>query len=119
MRISEIVRLLGAEIVCGKQNLEVEVSSACGADLMSDVLAHSRSHMLLLTGMTNLHVIRTAEVLDIDCITFVRGKKVPPEIIELAEGVGMTILSTAKTLYTACGLLYQAGLRGTAGDACP
>lgn len=118
MRISEIVKLLNAEVLCGKQSLDVEVSSACGADLMSDVLSHSRPDMLLLTGMTNQHVIRTADVLDAQCIVFVRGKKVPDDVIELAKSVGMTLLSTPKTLYTACGLLYQAGLRGTAEGAC-
>ncbi len=119
MRISEIVRILDAEMICGRENLDVEVNSAFGADLMSDVLSLSRPNILLLTGMMNQHVIRTAEVLDIKCIAFVRGKRIPPDIIELAESMGITIINTTKTLYTACGLLYQAGLRGTGGNVCP
>lgn len=112
MKISQVAEILNAQILCGDQYLDTELDSAFGADLMSDVLAFVQEHTLILTGMVNLHVIRTAEMLDVHCVLFVRGKQVPEEILERAEELEMVILSTEKTLYTACGMLYEAGLPG-------
>lgn len=113
MKASEVVKILNAEVVCGSAFLdEVEVDWAFGADMMSDVLAFVCERTLFLTGMLNPHAIRTAEIMDIRCIVFVRGKKVTEEIRELAEERSMVLLSTDKTLFTCCGLLYEAGLRG-------
>ena len=80
------------------------------ADLMSDVLAFAKDGCILLTGMVNQHVIRTAEMLDVLCITFVRGKKPTDDIIDLAKQTGVTLLCCDHTLYEACGKLYQKGL---------
>ena len=112
MKISEVAEILDAQVLCGNRYLDAELDSAFGADLMSDVLAFVQEHTLILTVMVNLHVIRTAEMLDVHCILFVRGKQVPEEILERAEELDMVILSTEKTLYTACGMLYMAGLPG-------
>lgn len=113
MKISEVIGILGAKVLCGAEHIETEeVSSAFGADMMSDVLAFMDEKTLLLTGMVNLHVIKTAEMIDIRCIVVVRDKAVPDEIIELAKAQDMIILATEKTLYASCGLLYGAGLPG-------
>lgn len=112
MKISKVAELLDAQVLCGAQLLDSELDSAFGADLMSDVLAFVQEHTLILTGMVNLHVIRTAEMLDVHCVLFVRGKQVPSEILERAEELEIAVLSTEKTLYTACGILYEAGLPG-------
>lgn len=113
MKAAQVVEILDAQIVCGEGLLnEVEVDWAFGADMMSDVLAFVCDKTLFLTGMLNPHAIRTAEIMDIRCIVFVRGKKVTEEIIELANERDIVILATEKTLFTACGLLYEAGLRG-------
>ncbi|MFP3895452.1 MAG: hypothetical protein ACLFV5_01255 [Anaerolineales bacterium] len=81
---------------------------------MSDVLAISHRNALLLTGLTNPQVVRTAEMADIRAVVFVRGKYPPPETIALAEEKGITLLSSVYTMYESCGRLYQAGLRGEA-----
>lgn len=112
MKIAEVARILGAKILCGEERIEKEVNSAFGADMMSDVLAFMDEETLLLTGLMNTHVIRTAEMLDLRCIVFVRGKPVPDEIVERAMEEDIVILATDKTLYTSCGLLYMAGLPG-------
>ena len=112
MKISEIQKLLNAEIVCGEESLDREVSSACGSDLMSDVLAYVKDQSVLLTGLVNSQVIRTAEMMDMHCVVFVRGKKPTPEMIALAAESGMAILATDKRLYEACGKLYVNGLVG-------
>lgn len=83
---------------------------ACGADLMSDVLAFTHAGTLLLTGLTNPQVVRTAEMAGIKAIVFVRGKHPPRETLVLAEDKGIPLLATRYTLYEACGRLYSAGL---------
>ena len=115
MLISDVIRILDANILCGADRTDLEIDSAFGSDMMSDVLAFVKDQSVLpttlvLTGMINPHVIRTAEMLDVRCIVFVRGKQVSDDIIEEADEQGMVLLSTTKTLYTSSGLLYQAGL---------
>ncbi len=110
MKISELAAVLDCEVLCGIENLDREVSSACGADLMSDALAFAKEHCVLLTGMVNQHVIRTAQMLDVYCIAFVRGKRPPEDILALAQENSITLLSCGHSLYEACGLLYTSGL---------
>ncbi len=107
------MKILNAKVLCGDEQLEdVEIATAFGADMMSDMLAYRLDQStLLLTGTVNPHVIRTAEMLDIRCIVFVRGKIVPEGILEDARELDLVVLNTDKTLFTACGLLYEAGLR--------
>ncbi|HHX18702.1 MAG TPA: hypothetical protein GX727_07570 [Clostridium sp.] len=112
MKIREIVDVLNAEILTGEKNLDMEISSACGADLMSDVMAYVKENVALLTGLVNPQVVRTAEMMDISVIIFVRGKKPEEKIISLAEEMGMTILTTKHPMFIACGKLYSAGIRG-------
>lgn len=110
MTIAEAIAALEATLVCGEENLDKRLSSACGADLMSDVLAFAKEECILLTGMVNQHVIRTAEMLDVPCIAFVRGKKPTDDICELARQTGVTLLVCEHTLYEACGRLYVKNL---------
>ena len=110
MKIKKIVELLDADIVCGEDMIENEVHSACGCDMMSDVLAFVKDQAVLLTGLCNLQVIRTAEMMDMRCVVFVRGKKPTPEILEMAKECGIVILTTDIRMYLACGLLYVNGL---------
>lgn len=111
MRISEVSQLVGASVLCGEDYLEQEVESAFGSDMMSDVLAWVQPSTLIITGMVNLHVIRTAEMLDAQCILFVRDKQVTPDVVERAKRLNMVLLKTKETLFTTCGILYAAGLR--------
>lgn len=112
MTIKDIKNLLEAEVVCGEENLEKEIHSACGSDMMSDVLAYVKNQAVLLTGLLNAQVIRTAEMMDMICVVFVRNKKPTPEMAELAAESGIVILSSPKRMYEACGILYSSGLRG-------
>jgi len=110
--LNEVVKILNADILVGQDQLEMEVKTAFGADLMSDVLAFAKSGSLLLTGLTNPQVIRTADILDIAAIIMVRGKKPAPETIRLAEELGIPILSTKFILFETAGRLYEKGFRG-------
>ncbi len=92
--------------------MEREVHTACGSDMMSDVLAFVKDQSVLLTGLVNPQVIRTAEMMDIICVVFVRGKQPDPSVLALAEERGITVLSTDMRMFAACGHLYENGLRG-------
>lgn len=114
MTIRELIPILDAKVLCGEDRLDEEVSMACGSDLMSDVLAFVKEKCVLITGLTNVHVMRTAEMLDIHCVIFARGKIPSEEILEEAREIGIAVLATENTNYTTCGLLYQAGIKGSA-----
>ncbi|TDX49030.1 DRTGG domain-containing protein [Orenia marismortui] len=110
MKLKEIKEILSAQVII-KGSEELEILKGCGADLMSDVLAFSKEKTVLLTGLTNPQVIRTAEMIDLSLIIFVRGKQPPQETIDLAKEKNIPLMTTSKPLYQACGLLYSAGLR--------
>jgi len=110
MKISKIADLLGADIVCGEEHLDKEVHSACGSDMMSDVLAFVKEQSVLLTGLVNSQVIRTAEMMDMLCVVLVRSKKPTEEMKAFAKEAGIVLLTTDKRLYDACGILYSCGL---------
>lgn len=112
MKLSEVKRILNASLLTPEDGLEKEVYSACGCDLMSDVLAFVKDRALLLTGLMNPQVVRTAEMMDIGCIVFVRGKTPEEDLIRLAEAKEIVLLRTDYPLYIACGKLYEAGLIG-------
>lgn len=112
MQLSKVQTLLEARVWSEEEHLQQEVMSACGCDLMSDVLAYAKEKILLLTGLINLQVIRTAEMLDIKAIVFVRGKQPTKEMVEMAKTHHIALFSTQLPLYLACGKLYEAGLRG-------
>jgi predicted transcriptional regulator len=113
MTIRQIRDLLDAQVLTGEDILDTELKTACGSDLMSDVLAFVKDQTVLLTGLTNPHVIRTAEMLDVTCIVFARGKQPTKDMLEMAQDKGIAMLATRHTLYVTCGKLYAAGLPGT------
>lgn len=112
MTVADIKKILNATIYCGEELLDQEVKTACGSDMMSDVLAFVKDQSVLLTGLVNLQVVRTAEMMDMVCIVFVRGKVPDQAIIDLASERGIILLSTQYRMFTACGLLYENGLKG-------
>ncbi|MDR2435661.1 MAG: hypothetical protein LBD47_14000 [Treponema sp.] len=112
MTVAEAVSLLEGQFFSGEENAGLEVASACGADLMSDVMAFVKDRVLLLTGLVNPQVIRTAELLDIHAIIFVRGKTPGRDMIDMAGEADIILGGTKLPMFLACGKLYEAGLRG-------
>ena len=112
MTVADIKRILKAEVYCGQDKMDKEVRTACGSDMMSDVLAFVKDQAVLLTGLCNPQVIRTAEMMDIVCIVFVRNKKPDDEMIRLANEREIPLLATGHRMFSACGILYEKGLRG-------
>ena len=118
MKLEEIRKLLDARwLGCAKGSDgwgAAEVLSCQASDLMSDVLAGSGIGSLLLTGLTNVQVVRVAEVSDFAAICFVRGKRVQPEVVQLAEERQIPLIVTPLSMFESCGLLYEGGLRAGA-----
>ncbi|MGV8059588.1 MAG: DRTGG domain-containing protein [Smithellaceae bacterium] len=112
MKLREVKEILEAEIIIGEDKLDMEVKTAFGADLMSDVLAFAKAGSLLLTGLTNEQVIRTADTLDIAAIIMVRGKKPATEAVSLAKELKIPILTTKYILFETAGRLYVKGMVG-------
>ncbi|MEG1743170.1 MAG: DRTGG domain-containing protein [Clostridia bacterium] len=110
MKLSQISALLDADVLCAEENLSHEVFSACGSDMMSDVLAYVKNQAVLLTGLVNPQVIRTADMMDMRCVVFVRNKIPTPEMLNLARETGIVVMATKHRMYEACGLLYCSGL---------
>lgn len=111
MIVKDIIDILKGEIIF-EGDLDAEIKTACGSDMMSDVLAYVKDQSVLLTGLVNPQVVRTAEMMDMTCIVFVRGKDPDESIVNLAKMRGITLLKTPYRMFTACGLLYSNGLKG-------
>ena len=112
MLLSDIKKILNATVLWGEEHLDREVMSACGSDFMSDVLAFVKNQALLLTGLVNPQVVRTADMVEMKCIVFVRGKMPDESILKLAQARDIVVMRSPKRMYDACGLLYLNGLRG-------
>ena len=112
MLIKEIQTVLDAELLSGEELLEQEVFTACGSDMMSDVLAYVKDQAVLLTGLMNQQAIRTAAMMDMVCVVFVRDKRPGEDILDVARQNGIAVMTTTHRMFTACGLLYTAGLNG-------
>jgi len=110
MKLREVLSVIEGKVISPDVDLDAEVEMACGSDLMSDVLAFTHAGTLLMTGLTNPQVIRTAEVAGIAAIVFVRGKFPPPETISLAREMDIPLLASKYTMFETCGRLYKAGL---------
>ena len=113
MKVKDIVDILKCQVL-NEANMEEEVKTACGSDMeeSKDVLAFVKDQSVLLIGLMNPQVVRTAEMMDMHCIVFVRGKNIDPNVVELARQKEITVLASPYRMFTACGLLYSNGLRG-------
>lgn len=112
MKLCDISQILDAQVIAGEYLLDYDVTAACGSDLMSDVMAYVTENVVLLTGLINLQVIRTAEMMDIKAIIFVRGKLPLDSMVDLAKEKNIVLMSTKRTMFVSCGKLYSAGLKG-------
>jgi len=110
MKLADIISIVEGTLITAKADLDQDICCACGADLMSDVLTYATSGSLLLTGLVNPQVVRTAEMAEIAAIVFVGGKHPSPEITVLAEEKGIPLITTKYTMFEMCGRLFDAGM---------
>lgn len=111
MKAREIVDILDAKVYTCQDRLDIDISAACGADLMSDVMAFVKENPVLLTGLLTTQAVRTAELMDIPIVVFVRGKVPTQDMVDMATDSDIVLASTRHTLFLACGHLYEKGLR--------
>ncbi|MDP3177767.1 MAG: hypothetical protein Q8M76_07675 [Spirochaetaceae bacterium] len=111
MTVRRIAEILQAKVAVGEEQLDADVDAACGADLMSDVMAFVKDKVVLLTGLVNPQALRTADLMDIKVVVFVRGKTPTEDLVAMARENGMILLATKYSMFLACGRLYEAGLR--------
>lgn len=112
MKLREIQKLLDARVLGGEEFLDRQIETCCGSDMMSDVLAFTKRNTLLCTGLTNMQVVRTADMTELSALVFVRGKVPDADIVAAAAENNLPVLATDYTLFEACGILYGAGIRG-------
>jgi predicted transcriptional regulator len=111
--LRDIIEAIDGKLISGEEFLDKEIEVICGADLMSDVLAcHIKPKTLLVTSLINAQVMRTADIVDLEAIIFVRGKKPADLVIEMAKDLEIPLIRTDYTMYKSCGILYQLGLQG-------
>lgn len=111
MKVKQVVELLNAKVIVGHNQLDSEVSLAFSSDLMSDVLTIETENLMLLTGLSNVQTIRTAEMSDINKIIFVRKKKVSDDMIRLADENDMILIECEYSMFKASGILFQSGIK--------
>lgn len=116
MKLSEIKDALEAEVLSGHDQMEINIAGGGGADLMEDVLSAVAEGAVLLTGLTNEQVLRTARIAGVAAIVVVRGKRPDPKMLEAAVTYAIPVLRTRFSLFVACGRLYMNGLRGLDGS---
>ncbi len=113
MNLSECVKLLAARVLVQASDMDMDIKVACGADLMSDVMAFAcSSNEMMLTGLVNPQTIRTAEMMDVKVVVFVRGKIPDASVLKLAEEKDICVMTTKLPMFSACGVLYGAGILG-------
>jgi hypothetical protein len=115
MKLREAITLLESDVYCTRENLlDADILTARASDLMSEVLAQDAVPDILITGLCNAQVIRTASVFGIKAVVFVRGRTPGQKVIDLAMDENVVILTTVHSLFVSCGRLFANGVRGTA-----
>jgi predicted transcriptional regulator len=112
MKLFEVRDILKAKVTYGEEKLDMVVQAGAGGDLMSDILRGSKEGVLVLSGLNNIQLIRTAVIAGVSALVLVRGKEPDEEMKKQAAEHGLPLLTTPFTMFTACGRLFRAGLRG-------
>ncbi len=111
MRLEMVRDLLRCEVLTGADALDTEIDTAVASDAMSVVLASSHPRGLMITGLTNIQSVRTAQVAFLPAIMYVRGSRPTEATIKLARDNKTVLLSTHLEMFEACGILYSHGIR--------
>ncbi len=116
MQLSKIIELVGGTIVINGGVEAVDITSVCGADLLSNVLRYGKKGALLVTCLNQAQVIRSAEISDIPAVLLALGGIPEKDMLSLAREKNIALITTLLPMYTTCGILYAAGLRSCAEE---
>lgn len=111
MQIGNIANMLNAMVLTPELDVSREVEHAFSSDLMSDVLTGDYHKTVLVTGLSNLQSIRTAEMSDIQDVIIGRNKEVSQEMISLARENGIVLIRSNYSVFKISGLLFEAGIK--------
>jgi predicted transcriptional regulator len=111
MTVKEIADIVNGKVICCEDELSISIKYAFASDLMSDVLTIEKENLVLITGLSNLQTIRTAEMSDINCIIFARDKKIGEDMISLAKENKMILIESPHSVFHISGELYKAGIK--------
>jgi predicted transcriptional regulator len=113
MKLSEIKEILQCEVLSGEDDLaSIEVHQVVASDGMSEILAFAKSRELMVTGLTNIQAIRTADVAGVCAVIFCRGKSPEKRVVEYARQKRIPVLATKMVMFDICAILYNKGLKG-------
>ena len=112
MKLSEVKDILQCEILAGRDSLSREVLNVVASDGMSEILAFAKSGELMVTGLTNIQSIRTADIAGVSAVVYCRGKRPDEKAIEFAINKDIPVFATKMVMFDICAILYNAGLRG-------
>jgi len=112
MKLVEIKDLLQCEVLAGEDDLHVDVTQVVASDGMSEILAFAKSKELMITGLTNIQSIRTADIAGVSAVLYCRGKRPDKKVIEFARQKRIPILVTKMVMFDICAILYNRGLKG-------
>ncbi len=112
MKLSEIKDLLQCEVLAGEEDLSAEILQVVASDGMSEILAYAKSHDLMVTGLTNIQSIRTADIAGVGAVVYCRGKRPDRKVIEFARQKRIPVLLTPMVMFDICGVLHARGLKG-------
>ena len=110
MILSEVIQIVEGKLITPNANLQLEIKGGFAGDLMSYVLASIMPEAVLITGLSNPQVVRTAIIADVRAIIFARGKSLSPETIQLAIEEKIPVISSKLGLYEISGRLMHANL---------
>lgn len=111
VKISELIELTEGRIVAGDPKSQINIERAFGSDLMSDVLTLDDHHIVLITGLAHVQLMRTVEMADVPVVLLCRNKKANPEMVDMANEIGIILIETPFSIFRASGVLYQNGLK--------
>ena len=112
MTLSEIRDILQADVLTGEEDLSADVQQVVASDGMSEILAFAKSRELMITGLTNIQSIRTADIAGVCAVVYCRGKLPDRKVVDFARQKKIPVLVTRMVMFDICGILYGRGLKG-------
>jgi predicted transcriptional regulator len=112
MTLKEIKAILGCDVLVGEEDMSLDIQQVVASDGMSEILAFARSKELMVTGLTNIQSIRTADIAGVSAVIYCRGKQPEKKVVEYARQKRIPILVTKLGMFDICGILYSRGLKG-------
>ena len=112
MKLAEIKDILLCQVLTGEDALSMEVETVVASDGMSEILAFAHPGALMITGLTNVQSVRTADIANVRAMIYIRGKRPDTRTIDVAREKKIPVLATSLGMFDVCGILRDAGLKG-------